>query len=619
MAFQELALIAGLYQTIIQKVNDRFINHLAADRLFGYIHGDIQSGKSSVQICVSLHDLMFKRRTTIWILRNNCGDELQAFSGIRSECENLGLQMPQVSSVRDMTIEQLAETMRVDTHNPGIVVCLANVTQLGKVRDASELLQEDERNYNVMIDEVDVLYESDAGRIRAQRSEPLNAIKNNAKSVLGVSATAFGVLFSETNLYAPAVYVLSRHENYIGIGNFRWLDIDSDLPVTQVDRRNIPLEYMQRLLDLHPTGYMPTANDGTEFYHPVILLSKTSRFREVFNDIVRESPDTWCALSYDGEGVVIKCRDTMLLQMAPDSITVRRKSDGSRVTSIRDSENGLFHFKKVQIGDVLEALRLMTVTKMRLDEPGHITHIVIASGALADRGINFVSNNYTANVRQWHLTDMVYIPTKESSCSDHIQAMRPCGIFNDNIRPLIATSALIKQDILRANEQMQATIINECGLRSVDWNCRVFDLVREIPFREEQIPRNSKISKVKVNLNIVPEQQPETEPVENNEDDDLVNYTLRNTLRGASELAIYNEMCAILSRPENANRWIRRSNIIAEMKETLGKSDSSITGQHTQFAFIQENKFRSVPLNEMRNAGLYSRRNNRYIEVFYIV
>lgn len=616
MAFQQFAIVSGLYQSILDKVNERFITHVAADSLFGYIHGDIQSGKSSVQICVSLYDLMFKCRTTVWILRNNCGDELQAFSGIRNECERLGLEMPQVSSVRDMPVDQLADMMRVNTQRPGIVVCLANVTQLGKVRAATERLQQDERNYNVMIDEVDTLYESDAGKVRAQRSEPLNAIKNNAKSVLGVSATAFGILFTETKLYTPSVYMLSTPKNYTGIKDFNWLDIDSDLPVTQLERRNIPLEYMKKLVDLHPSGYMPTSRDGTEFYHPVILLSKTSRFRDIFNDIVRESHDTWCAMSYDGEGVVIKCRDSMLLEMAPDSITVKRKSDGTRVTSVREGENGLFHFKKVQIGDVLEALRMMTVAKMRLGEPGHITHIVIASGALADRGINFVSNNYAVNVRQWHLTNMVYIPTKESSCSDHIQAMRPCGIFNDTIRPLIATSAKIKQDILRANEDMQRKIIEECKYRSEDWNCRVVDLVKEIPFKENEVPLNSKISKAKIQLNIVKEDTPVSPICDNNKE--LVNYTLKNNLKGIWELAIYNEMSSILSREEYTGKWIRRSEIVGVIAEKLHKTTQNINGSHNQFAFAHETKFETVPISEMTRYGLYSRRNGRYIELFNV-
>jgi hypothetical protein len=382
----------------------------------------------------------------------------------------------------------------ISSKKPTILVCIAHTAQLTKIENACIKLG-DACNFNILIDEVDSVEAPNDEKTKTKRVFNFRNLKNHAKSIIGVSATGFVELFGDEDLKAPEVFRLPIDHTYLGVDKFEWnfvtrpFVVDSKISIFS-DIELLP--YMDSLLENHPAGYLVEDHNGNQFTHPVNTLIKMTTINSHFDEFMQYFEgirDTrWCIISYSGEGIKMYHHS-----FVNSSFSIKRKSSNDEVHSTpMIAGSGILTFKECEIGDVLEHLRKCGVEQF--------SHIAIIAGRLADRGINYVSNNYTI-AHRWHLTDMYFKPSKTSDTTALIQSMRPCGKYGDFLIPTITTFENVKNDILKS-VAIIAKIVTECenydieDVKEGDYSS-VRNIIKETVFTENEIPEKKLTKKVK--------------------------------------------------------------------------------------------------------------------------
>jgi hypothetical protein len=350
---------------------------------------DTQSGKSLFMLCYAIKS-MICGFTPIIVLRNITGDSEQ-------------LQSRQVSLVSSMN-EYIARSCTDKTPftfpiisgdklvckkgivvlgggRPGLIMCLGNETQLGRVMKAIKQ-NGSTGKYDLLIDEIDYV---DYGLKKNGESTGTAALliplKKGAHQVVGVTATPLDAIFSEKDLKAANQMRLTIPSDYRG-----FMDISvKKLGTKDIYALNKKADYKAQLKhdpSLH--GFLTGFSKSTPCYSwkdrqniPNICIIKNTRFvynmEELVKGIKQDFGDKVDVVSYNGgsgEGISETLQDF--------------KRDGGCKKHPR---------------------------------------IIIVAGDLAGRSISFVSKDYT-----WHTTDMYYIPAKTTPVPDMIQsAGRLCG------------------------------------------------------------------------------------------------------------------------------------------------------------------------------------------------
>jgi hypothetical protein len=438
--------------------------HLDNNTAYGLLMGYIQSGKSFAQMAICMYNALVKKQSTIWILRNSVSDKQQAISGIQNTFgENSanftygwryyrvtqGIQDTYLKCLDNSTkgnknTKRIVDALSPNSDSPSVIVALANPSQLQRLIDRLRSIENP--CFNLVIDEFDNIATTDMKKV-AIRVGKYNILKEMAQTVIGCSATSFNILFGDRVMTTDQIYNLTPRPEYKGIRHFQWKPL-SDVS-TYKNRASILENDADMIPFVHEMSQKPVyeAVDNKEqmFRHPVLVLNKSSVYKghhEEFVNIMSNQDRDWLVISYDGDDFIIYHRRLHSYHME-----IRRVFDGETVESVpvqNESNFPFYKYKNLQIGDVLEHFR-------KLDPHVEVfTHILIIAGKMADRGINYVSNNYGENIHRWHITDMYYKPSITTDCASLIQSMRPCGNYNDNLPVTIYTYPKVQRDIINA-------------------------------------------------------------------------------------------------------------------------------------------------------------------------
>jgi hypothetical protein len=521
--------------------NNDFLDRMNSDEQFNcHIHGNVQSGKTHTQIKIAAYNAILKNKTTVMVIRNMVSDKLQLERSIQYMLNNNNgklkthlydnydiefdsINVLYVGKARDSNAitQSLQRRNNNDEMNANIIVCLANTTQINKL---TSIINNQNNNgnqchFDLIVDEVDEIT-SDDGRVGIPQREILyHNLTTLAYNVFGVTATSFNNFFTNRlPVSGRNVFVLDNSENYIGIhGCERNIDLVpfENSPMTFFDNQNDEF-----ITDIDPTlvpflhamsSIKTSMNDRYKIYqrgpyqrhhHPVIALINNTvgvnNHWEIVNHFTRhvytdgdDNNINWVGISYDGKGIVMYYPWSNTNQFTPLDIPCALSRN--HVSSVSCTSNPRMHqFKNLEIGDVLTWLKSMQCNR-RNSIP--ITHVAIVSCLLASRGVSFCSNNYEQKER-WHLTHMYYKPSLTKDCVANIQSMRVCGVFKDNIVPVVYLPGIVRQNILKAitlQNLFLHTIQTNPELNTKDI---LRELVGDIP--DPMLPTN-KISK-KVNI-----------------------------------------------------------------------------------------------------------------------
>jgi len=386
----------------------------------------------------------------------------------------------------------------INAEEPRLIVCLANGTQLKRLNNY--IRQIENPKYLLLVDEVDSLgYNAGSEEEEEQKRKDNNnngkkfytpefaRLFKQAERVIGVTATAFAVLFREAALMNASIWTLKIPANYRGIHHIDVKEFDHDPKIpgksykSLIEADSNTLEFYRKLGQQKPFKLFMQ-----DRIHPIISLHKvsalTAHHKEIMEGIIHDPDllDNWATIIYNGTGIHLYHHTLRNKEVMIDG--VRSAPNDSKVG------RGVHEFRGIGIQDCLQYL---------YDNGGAevFSHITIISGHLAARGINFVSANF-----EWHLTHQYLLMSRSSDAADLIQAIRLCGIYQDSIRLTLYTTPTLAND-LRNSERVQHEIIKQ----SVDHeNDFMIDFYRTVPIKQSIIPKKNLSNRMKKpGLNIV--------------------------------------------------------------------------------------------------------------------
>lgn len=381
---------------------------------FYCIDGDIQAGKTKTTLSYALLSVVYKLKSVI-VVRNINDDAIQMM--------NATSKLLQRHSTFFKTNQQICCNVKDITnwvYNPNcnILIVMANTSQLFKLIDT---LKSTDTPFSLFVDEADQLMHTTPAKTEQNVSKYMKQLVEKSKCTYLVSATNYNNYFKE-GIYVNHIIKVPVHPYYKGINSltFNTLSITTNQSSSIFDKSPQLLNVIDTLThrELYPN-------------HPIILLAKCSRLVSHQDEVVRfissnsDYKQWWTALSYNSEGITIY--DTSFVGQKEVVIdTVVGQPDDSYV------QQGVFRFKGINIMQTLSFIKQI-----------HSNRIIISSGMLAGRCINFMDDEY-----DWHITDEYIDPATTSTIDTIIQSLRICGIQKNQTPLNVWCTESVKNDIL---------------------------------------------------------------------------------------------------------------------------------------------------------------------------
>jgi hypothetical protein len=437
------------------------------------VSGDVQSGKTRAMRHCMLKNKMTGKKSLL-IVRNIKDDVRQFVVGTAIfnqdiQCLGFSGKYQLIPCGLNGLNYWLNPQSNLDT-----LILLANGHQLYKFNEA---LKKRPVDFSIFIDEADMVVNS----VRTDESDhnlrtQLDHTIKQAKRVLCVTATSLGLFFKEGyQIRTSNILSLPHPPNYKGINSLHFSEI-----VLEEKNKTIEVftEHMLKIVKSNDTCVFKNAIDGIED-HPVIILNKTTNLNKdqlgMFHLIMKSKNLRlkWTYIVYNRHGIMIYHHSLK------NNIKICN-------TKPKSNKNGLLCFKNVGIQDGLQYL---------YDNGGveRFSHIIIAAGFLAARGINYTSRNF-----KWHLTGEFLVRPKSSFSEDLMQSLRLCGIYKDNIPLTLWTTKDIWRDINKTLTLRQNIISMVIQKNNV-----LDDALAEHKVLRQEMPKRP-ISKTKHTFKVIP-------------------------------------------------------------------------------------------------------------------
>ena len=535
---------------------------------FTLIKGAVQSGKTKAMLCCALEYLL-QGHSAVMVVRNLIGDYKQLENHVNSTCKGFAYrhldycQRKGVGAGTTITVTYVGDDdegeilKAINGEEPRLIVCLANGTQLKRFNNY--IRQVENPKYLLLVDEVDSL-----GYSAGSDAEEENKRKSNengkkfytpefarlfkqAERIIGVTATAFAVLFREAALMNRNIWTLKTPANYRGIHSIDVKEFEHNPKIPGYSHKSIleadpnTLEFYRKLGEQEP--FRLFMQNRT---HPIISLHKvsalTAHHKEIMEGFIQdpELKDNWAVIIYNGTGIHLYHHTLKNKKITIDK--VKSAPSDSQVG------RGVHEFRGIGIQSCLQYL---------YDNGGteRFGHIVIISGHLAARGINFVSSNF-----EWHLTHEYLLMSRSSDAADLIQAIRLCGIYEDSIRLTLYTTPTLAND-LRNAEIVQSEIIKQ----SVDHeNEYTRDFYKKVPIKKSNIPKKVLTKKMKnPQLNVFDDKKKQKEKNLS----ERCGIVYKHYISGAVMKKTYKIAIEAVLNLVNSGVWVRRARVIEKIQK----------------------------------------------------
>jgi hypothetical protein len=464
------------------------------------IVGHVQSGKTSVICALATFNAIINKRSTVVIVRNLVGDYKQLRANFEGDGKfaEFGIEILFAGNKKDkFNVENVGNA--IVATKPCIVIAIANHTEVKTLNDIIENRGADNVDFDLVLDECD-----DLGYKKLMTSkyiQEFTRLKNYSTQLFGITATAFDVMFMENELKSGKVYRLERPIHYKGVEQITFVHTD----VRATFRKNtMNNDMVEMYLQIQRNRFHDAIRDPEEKYyqdHPNVVLCKISALTDQHEKMIMafatmKKLQVWTCLTYNGQGVSLYSRYLV-------------NEESMIINGILGTKNeaGIWSFPGLQIGAALQELR------NRDPNAEMFANINIASGRLASRGINFVSNvDY-----KWHLTHQILTTSESSTISDLIQSIRLCGVYKyDNI-PLTLYTPQKDINDLRSSCVLHEELISGL-IENPDENSFVKDLYANIPVFTDLIPKRKITNKTKKPIfNAIPR------PIEDEDDEESGN------------------------------------------------------------------------------------------------
>ena len=458
------------------------------------IVGKVQSGKTNVICGIAVYNVLACKRTTVIIVRNLTGDYKQL--ALKFSMGPFGKWNIPVIFAGDKQ-QTLEINAAFQNSRPAVIIALANNSEVSALNRVLRHIEGHERGYafDIVVDECDeVAYKTDTTLSFIQE---FYTLKDSCEAVYGITATAFDTIFIEDALENTQLYTLSAPSDYKGVEHIECVALDDECTYKLDKYGKLPEDLRDFYLDVEQENMGVYEREGNMYEHPKIVLHRTSAMVKDHKKLMKafatdpEFNESWTSIMYNGEGVWFRSPDMekIVIEDGASEMII----EGVKGKLVRGREFGglgIWSFKKISIGSVLQFIRDWNPVVENLQ------NIVIFSGRLASRGINFVSNRDY----HLHLTHQLLVTSNTSTTSDLIQSIRLCGRYRDNI-PLKLYAYQREINNLRKAVALQDQLIDGCmnmGDEGV-----VKDLYKKVQVFTDLVPKRTLSKKTKYNLNMV--------------------------------------------------------------------------------------------------------------------
>jgi len=506
------------------------------------LKGDVQSGKTLMMILTAICYLI-SGKDVIFILRNKQADKYQLIKRFTDVFERL-----RDEKKFSHPSFKIVDKKDYPPKNCCIFVDIYSKTNIKKLK--RKLVPRNMKNSVLFIDEADC-------RDDIKDKEFIDLCLSTGTNIF-ISATVQDILVSNWGINGDTIIPISISQDYRGIDK---LNIITERSLTEKDELlwtfcdiSIDDEYVDYNRD-HPKIVLVNIDRELEQIGNFFNKFKNNDFTE--DGIQFKLPSSMtnlCVIEYTGKGIKIfhdEIRFENLKNLSP---------------KIKYESGNFILQKTVSIGDVL-------LWMARNGGKTVFPNIVIISGDMAGRGINFACYDSLNPINNWHITHQVLIKSDTSSCSNVIQSCRILGRYTDDIPLKLYTTKSIKQKITggyKLCNELVDVIINENNpLHQEEYKtCGTNESCGKIPIRKSSNPSKF-VSRKKIKFNLVGDdefsipfmrdEEDEEEDEEYKEERKGVNGWLQYKNKTHEE--IYKQIEKILLDRYEKDKWIPRREI----------------------------------------------------------
>jgi len=381
--------------------------------VYHVVKGLVQSGKSQLIIYYCAWMAHAFDMNVVVMLRNQTADIKSLVEKFRRFKNEKGIrEIEVIQFAKYLNAMDIQDVVDKFTESKKVFIILGNSDQLEKLNQVMESSQGVQLNpFAMCIDELDLNEKEESTRF-GQEFERLKS-SGLISHIMGVTGTSLPVLFKRIDqLTSDQVVSLEAPLNYKGIHNITFTEIDiKDEKIVQ-----------KIMLQMLKTKYAFYDKEGER--HPSVLLVKDERIKsnqiEMMETLLQNEKikKKWAVIVYNGDGIFVQL---------PCGKTIQKCS----------TINECLQTVKTKFGNSIE-------------------YIAIISGDLANRGLSFVSEDYS-----WHLTHMILCAKDKSSGSNLMQYARLCGCYNDDIPLEMFTSVEIQKELF-AYDNLQERCVERC-------------------------------------------------------------------------------------------------------------------------------------------------------------
>lgn len=457
---------------------------LPLDGTYFLIYGPPQSGKTSYIINISFLYITIRRCAPIVILRNSTQDSDQLKNRVDSFVKDYN-RFAKIHGEKSKSLNYCyvgnssPEKIRRFILHGYMVIAIAHKSQMTKLENALD----PGMRYIVCIDEVDqVAYGEDVADFRRILQQ---SVLKYAGRVYGATATTFDMIFTEDKIEGSNIIQIIPSKDYYGlytkngINQIQKWDIGENVrPISSRDNCNdntlIPL--LERENDYDVYHHLLSENKRKITDHPNIWLIKNTHYKkkqmELMNMLVNHKDWNWTeCIVLNGDGLFIQSRHLKKLR----KIARRYNKKGSYMN------NGMSRCLHIKTGI---NYGIQFFRDLMVKDKTIITHLMIISDKIADRGISFVSEDY-----RWTLSAQYYVPASTTSVANCIQSIRLCGISSEDRPRVLYTTKAVCEALTKGDLFQMEYLYRTQKNRDNKTSC--MDILAEMPFNRYKLPKRA--------------------------------------------------------------------------------------------------------------------------------
>jgi hypothetical protein len=370
------------------------------------LQGDIQSGKTAVMILTALCYLTSNSDVVV-VLRNSLDDVTQF-------TERFETYVSAFKSIKysDQRFVIAPRNKKAPAHPCVFVV---NYMKMNLKKLHSKLAARNSKTSAMIIDEAD---------LRTNDAE-FNLLRKRMNICLFVSATVQDILTTNWNIRCFDVLRLAQNPSYRGLEDLKIITH------TLVDADDLFWTLCDIAIDQECKLIRPE--------HPKIVLLNVDRKISAMTDIYQQLTANSFKLN------CLDCHSALPKEMQ-DVCSILYTGNGIR----------LYHSS---LGEIVKTNILLKEVLLWLAQTGganRFPNIVIVSGDMARRGINFACHDPLDQNNSWHLTHQILMGRDNSTCAMVVQACRILGNHGDNIPLKLYCSESTKDKIIKSYRLSEA-------------------------------------------------------------------------------------------------------------------------------------------------------------------